>query len=631
MNSIARFCVFSLLLTPALAAAADDLQYVIRGVDDPLRANVRRHVETVQLGRQARLAENDYADVIADTVRRASEALRPYGYYNPTVSGRIQRHNDESLRLTLDVDRGPPMIVEAAHIELIGEGTNVAELKQWKDEWPLRPGAVLNQVTWEAEKQRAIEDAEARGFMAAEFPEHALELNLNENSAVLRLVLDTGPQYMFGDIDFGEHLLKPGILEFIPRFEKGEPFNSDLLDSFRSDLWATRYFTHIEVVAVERPDVVPPVVDLQVNLETDRKNSYQGSIGVGSDTGLRLQTQWSRHPVSRNGDRLDVGLGWQQRNDEFSFHSNYRLPRLGHQRQYWTAELLAKYENLDLRIKSRPEDEGYINIANGNVSEQNLRLGRLKVRNLKRGNRQYLESFFVQFLNGAHEYKPIPDAPVFPSSDMIDDLLKGTTAASSIGYNGDLTDVRGSGFDTVGRRDRAWLYYSSETFGSDVDFTQAYISTRRIYRKGERWKFVLRAEIGYTDAKVDEFELNAGGTMVDVSVTRLPNFYRFRAGGSNSVRGYGFESLSNNDIGSNHIATASAEIELKVLEKWSAAAFFDIGDAFNHWSNPELRKGVGVGIRWYSIAGPISVDFAKALDIDGEPWRLHFTIGTPLL
>jgi translocation and assembly module TamA len=97
------------------------------------------------------------------------------------------------------------------------------------------------------------------------------------------------------------------------------------------------------------------------------------------------------------------------------------------------------------------------------------------------------------------------------------------------------------------------------------------------------------------------------------------------------VRGYGFEELSNNHIGSNHMLSASAEIEMKILNKWSAALFFDIGNAFNDWSDPELKRGLGIGLRWYSIAGPIRIDFAQALDLIDKPWRVHITIGTPLL
>jgi translocation and assembly module TamA len=118
---------------------------------------------------------------------------------------------------------------------------------------------------------------------------------------------------------------------------------------------------------------------------------------------------------------------------------------------------------------------------------------------------------------------------------------------------------------------------------------------------------------------------------LNLSFTTLPNFYRFKAGGSMSVRGYGFERLSNNDIGSNHIITASAEAEYRFLNAWSAAAFADIGNAFNEWTDPDLKRGIGIGIRWYSFAGEIRVDVARAIDFEGKPLRYHLTIGTPLL
>jgi translocation and assembly module TamA len=130
---------------------------------------------------------------------------------------------------------------------------------------------------------------------------------------------------------------------------------------------------------------------------------------------------------------------------------------------------------------------------------------------------------------------------------------------------------------------------------------------------------------------VREVQIEVDERLFDLSVTELPNLYRFKAGGSRSVRGYGFESLSNNGIGSNNIVTASAEIEMAFRPDWSLATFFDAGNAFNEWGDFELLKGAGVGIRWYSIAGAIRLDIAQALDFEGEPWRVHFTIGTPLL
>ena len=619
-----------LVLVLAISSAhADELRYVVSGVDGALKANVLAHVEHVQIGPDARLAETDYDEIIADMERRARTALRPYGYYRPAVQARIERRSEDVLRLALKIDPGPPMRVVAAHVKVVGEGANEALLRQWRKAWPLVTGSVLNQAVWDAQKTHAIEAAESHGYLGVEFLEHALELDLDANTATLRLTLDTGPQYTFGDIDFGEHTLKPGILEFIPRFSKGEPYDSNLLETFRIDLWKTGYFTSVDVQEIVQPGESPPEVDLKVSLETEHKNSYQGSIGVGTDTGLRLQAQWSRHPVSRNGDRLDVGIGWQNEDDEYSAHTSYRLPRLTRQRQYWVADVFAKFENLDLEIKRNPDDENFIKIGNGNVTEYHVRTGRLKVRNLKRGNRQMFETLFVQFLNTRQEFDLLYPLPILENEYT--NVIDKSDNNFSFGYDVDLVDVQGKGFDTEGRRDRAWIFHSSNLLGSDQGFTQSYFSTRRIYRKGERWKFLVRGEVGYTEAKVNKLIIDVDDISVPVSLTELPNFYRFKAGGSQSVRGYGFESLSNNDIGSNHIITASLEAEMRIVKNWSVAAFMDIGNAFNDWSHPGLRKGAGLGIRWYSIAGPISLDVAQALDQTGKPWRIHFTIGTPLL
>ena len=631
IRRISRPAATVLLILCAATVAADELQYVVKGVEDPLKTNVLSHMDQFQMGRDARLAEKDFAEVIANAERRARAALRPFGYYNPDVKGHIQRRSEDALSLTLNINPGPPVIITAVNVKVVGEGANREELRRWRDSWPLGPGSVLNQPLWEERKVHATQSAEALGFRGAKFSEHAIELDLDNNSAVLRLTLDTGPQYVFGDIDFGEHLLKPGILESIPRFRKGEPYRSRLLDKFRIDLWKTGYFSSVDVKELDQPDGVPPQVNLEVELETEHRNLYQGSIGTGTDTGLRLQAQWARIPISRNGDRLDIGLGWQDADEEFSAFTNYRLPRFNRQRQYWVAEFLAKVENMDLEIKRVPEDEDYIKIGNGDVTDFNFLFGRLKIRNLKRGDRQMFETVYVQFLNSGQTFDLLYLPPELQTD--YERLINNTDNNFSLGYKADMVDVWGKGFDTEGRRDRAWIFHSNRAMGSKQEFTQAYLGTRQIFRKGESWKFLVRGEIGYTDARVDNLSIDfgLGGEPVSVSVTELPNFYRFKAGGSESVRGYGYETLSNNDIGSNHIITASVEVERKILEKWSAAAFFDIGNAFNDWNDPDLRKGIGFGIRWYSIAGPVSLDYARALDVTGKPWRIHFTIGTPLL
>lgn len=607
------------------------LKYEVSGVPEPMLSNALSHVSAFTIARQSEVSNEDYDVVLSDAIAKAQVALRPYGYYQSTVSGRIVPKGGDTV-VQLTISAGPPMIIDQAVIQIEGEGKDRAGLKAWRDSWPLKVGQVLDQTTWDERKQYALTMLSRVGFLSAAYTEHRLELDLEINRATLALTLDTGRRYMFGDIDFGEHVLKPGIVEYIPRFENGDPYNANLLDKFRLDLWRSGYFTEVAVKEIPRADQNPPVVDLEVQSETTTRNTYQGSIGYGTDTSARLQGQWSRHPMSSNGDRIDIGIGWQEFNDEYSLRGTYRLPRRNRAREFWISDLTLKHEGLDLDVRGSP-DEDFVQIASGTIDESHLRVGRLKVRNFKSGEQQAFETLFVQALNSTDELAPITGipSPAVMNAGEDETLFGNTSKVLSVGFDYDLVAVYGKAWETDGHRERAWIFASGKSFGSDRDFVQAYVSTRISYLKGERWKFLLRAEAGYTDADVSEFDILIDGETLPLSVTSLPNFYRFKTGGSNSVRGYGFEELSNNHVGSNHILSASAEVEMKFLKNWSAALFFDIGNAFNDWSNPELKKGVGVGLRWYSIAGPIRIDVAQALDLIDRPWRIHFTIGTPLL
>ena len=74
---------------------------------------------------------------------------------------------------------------------------------------------------------------------------------------------------------------------------------------------------------------------------------------------------------------------------------------------------------------------------------------------------------------------------------------------------------------------------------------------------------------------------------------------------------------------------ASIEYDFAVLEDWKLAVFVDAGNAFNEFKDYELKKSVGIGIRWLSPIGPIRADLASALD-DGNRLRLHITMGADL-
>jgi translocation and assembly module TamA len=614
---------------------AEELEFVINGIEEPELSNVRSRVEPFQLTRSSRFSKRSLENLRHKSEQRAMEALRPYGYYHATVESEVRKTADGGWALELHITPGPPLVIGELNLELRGDGSKLEELQEWQAAWPLAVGKRLIQPQWDQQKQNALDITDHNGYLLAEFTQHELAVDLERNEAVLTLILETGEQAVMGELSFLQDTVKPRVLENLPRFKTGDPYNAWLLERFRIDIWRTGYFSRIEIVEDRQLEKSPPRVNLAVRMEPRKLNTYQGAIGVGSDTGPRLQFSWNRHLLSKNGDNLSLATGWQEHNKELFVRGNYRIPRRVKAQQFWVADLLIKKENEDLKVRENDFDENLIKLANGDINDYSLRLGRLKIRNRNHGYMQLFETMYTEYLRESVDFRvnPIdpPELVRLLARDAGEIPLARTDNYLMIGINYDLPDIRGNGFEMVGQRHRAWAFTSNEAWGSDLDFSQVYFSSRWNFIKGKRWKFHLRGEVGYSDARVEDILLEIEGRTIEISLTELPNLYRFKAGGSNSVRGYNFESLSSNGIGSNNIITASAEVEYMFRPNWSLAAFFDVGNAFNDWGSIDLKKGAGVGIRWYSIAGPIRVDIAQGIDHPDKPWRIHFTIGTSLL
>ncbi len=627
-----------LIICLALLSAtvcAGQVEYKVSGIDEPMRTNVLNHVSAYRVGSSARLNSRLRRKLVEDAKNAATDAMRPYGYFHPVVSVELAANSQDIWLLNVNVKAGPPVLVETLQLELTGPGSGLASLEGWYADFPLAEGQVLNQQAWDKAKLEVIVLLEEAGYLQAGFSRHAMRVDTVANKARLELVLDTGPQAVMGTVTFKQDILSDGILDSLQRFQTGDAYNSWLLEKFRLDLWRSGYFEDIEVVERRELTANPPRVDLEVNFKARKKNTYQGTIGFGTDTRARLQLLWGRHLLSPRGDNFDIGFGWQQKDNEFTLQSNYRLPRKTRTQQFWIASLGVKSEKQTLEVSATGDLENRFAVARGTVNDYSLRLGKTRVRNMQGGFQQLYETVFVQFLNERRDFSLTGNVEAAPRSSpmpgVLDDLLRSTSNSAVIGIDWDWPEIRGSGFHTVGHHERAWIFTSNDAWGSDIDYSQVFLSSRWNFLAGERWKFLFRAEAGYSDADVTSVEVPTDEGELVVAVSDLPNLYRFRAGGSRSVRGYSFELLDNNGLGSNHVLTASAEVEYHFHENWSAAAFIDVGNAFNDWSDPDLKRGTGLGIRWYSIIGALRLDVAKGWDLEGDPWQIHLTIGTPLL
>jgi translocation and assembly module TamA len=614
-----------------LAGAEANVELRVEGLDAAMSRNVESRVAGAWTLNPRLDSERRRQAFLASARSHASQALRPWGYYAPKIEARLERRDaEDAWRLRLDVQPGEPIRVADTSIRINGPGAGETDLEEWRKNWPLVTGTILNQVTWEEQKSHLLEIAQTLGYLQASFSASRIALNLESNQAGLELHLETGPRAVMGEVIYQQDVVDVDVLSPIGRFRPGDLYRADYIDDLRLDLWKTGYFSEIEVTEQHRESTVPLVVDLHVRLTGRHRATHQVTLGYGTDTQFRTQYNWTRHRLSHRGDSLSAALGWRQRYSEILASSEYRLPRRIDALQFWVVNGALRRENQDFFLQDSSGDDSTL-IASGQVMDAQLKSGRLRFIDTSLSSDRIAETTFVAFLREKDDLEPLENSVRgVGQRDFLSDLLGQTVLTISVGMEWDWSVIRGRGFDTSGFHHRAWWFTANEAWGSEKDFSQVYLSSRWNGLIGERWKLLLRGEIGYSDGRLQTLGISPSREAV-IAVSELPYRYSFRTGGSQSVRGYRYNRLSSNGIGSNHLLVGSAELEYRLRDDWSVAGFYDIGNAFNDWGKTDLKRGWGFGARWYSLIGSIRADLGRAEDIEGKPWEFYLTIGTPLL
>jgi translocation and assembly module TamA len=149
---------------------------------------------------------------------------------------------------------------------------------------------------------------------------------------------------------------------------------------------------------------------------------------------------------------------------------------------------------------------------------------------------------------------------------------------------------------------------------TDDRYTRVYGKANAYWPIGARATLILRGEIGAVQGASRQY---------------VPSDYLFRAGGSQSVRGYEYGKLGIEQNGAivpgRYIGVASVELSQPVTAEWGVAAFFDAGNVVDHRRDFSAERGYGVGVRWKSPLGPLNVDLAYG-EAEKE-FRLHFSVG----
>ncbi len=554
----------------------------------PQRDLLLRHLDLARFRDQPDISAVEIGRLLATTPAQVARLLEPQGYFN----ARVETRRDDDLAggpptLTVQVDPGVQARVGRLQFEMQGAfgdamATGDAALQQrWRriqGRWPLQSGAPFSQTAWSAAKNTLLTGLRNRGYANAAYTGTGAEVDAASDTVRLFLVVDSGPLYRVGEVRVEGLQRTPASAALNLRpFDLGDTYTEKMLLDYQEVLQRSGLY---EGVAVEL-DLDPQRADRAAVVARLREHSLQSatlSVGFSSNTGPRVGVEHTHRRF----------LG-------YDLVAGTRI-KLGRDEREAAFELLtypqeSGYRNL-FALKA-----DYLDAGGARTQTQRVRVGR--TRDTEKLDRLYYLEFNRTTLETPNarsndrallaNYEWVRrevNSVVFPTRGLI------LSAQAGAGYAIDGDRDHGP----FGRLQLTGVWYQPLA-------TDWYLQLR-----GQAGQVLKRESLG------------------------VPDTLLFRAGGDDSVRGYGYRTLGplrdGTVVGGPVLATGTAEVLYRLGGRWRdwyAAAFADAGNAAQRWQDFDAVFGYGVGVRWRSPIGPLRVDLAYGQQ--ASALRLHVSVG----
>ncbi len=513
--------------------------------------------------------------------------MRAAGFF----SGSVEISGDPaSIRIV--VDGGARTTVNQVEISFKGPAAQLPEAQGQRfrehvlRRWQLPEGSFFNAEFWDAGKRRLIDAFHQKGYLRARLTVSEARVDMENTSAALRIEVDSGPAFAFGAVRInGLQRYAGEIVQDLRPFREGDPYDYDRLILFQQRLRESGYFSTAtalpDLIAVEKAE--QPTVPIVVEVSEFRSKRIVTGIGFSSDQGARGQLGFEHRDLFDLGWQLESALLLEQKRQRAFINLRTPAQSEGH---YWATG--ARIERLV------PDD-------NETTLRSNFYFGR--------GRRVEEVEYFMS---------------VQHQRERLDQNLTGVATrdyrqalVASYAWNMRRLDSR------IDPRDG---YTISAQFSTAVKGVVSETNFSRLYlRMLKFWPMSDEGPIkGSTLIGMAEF-----GQVFSSSSQYVPSENLFRAGGSQSLRGYHYLELGpaavGLSIGGRSLAIASLEYQRPINNLLRWAAFIDVGNAADSFRNFKPAVGIGGGIRVKTPIGPVNADLAWGQA--SHQFVFHFSVG----
>ena len=623
--SVIKLALLACLVSYAVSSTAQPVRVDVSGLqEDPLN-NVLASLEIVRRSQDIELTSENINRMHARADAEIRRALQPFGYYQPTVTADLQAPNvsGSSWHASYSIDAGDPVPVGNVDLSFIGPGADSDELEVLAKSLASLQGQNLDHRKYETGKRELISATRELGYLNAEFLEHRVEVDLQEYIASINLVIETGPKFVYGDIELKQEKFSSDYLARYLILQPGDTFKHSELARQRNLLSASGHFSEVVIKPGEPTTGENPEIPLVIGMELFPANRYRGRAGWGTDTGFGLGLDWTRRHLGKRGHHFNVGAAVAEERERLAADVSYTIPLNPLRGEAF--EIGLRHESKDLNYTDVSLDEGGETRIATNLATA---LWRLPISTL--GDFGLQSSAGVSLVGESYDIFEVlfGNLPGSAQDAIIESI--GTEAYETLAPEFEAV-VPGLSFRFKRTDDPLYirrgdylnleLLGASEDLGSNIDFWQARFSSWSIWPVADQGRFLFRSNLGYTDAE--------SRSVLNVNFNQMPEYYEFRAGGARSIRGYGWETLFPSDAitGGKHLIVASVEYEHEIIPDWSVAAFLDAGNAFNKFDDFKEKLGTGIGVRWRSPVGLARIDLGFPLDDADDSFQIYITVG----
>lgn len=550
------------LSLPLLLGAARDA-FKVTGIKGKMQANVQARLQELDANHAL---DNESSE---DLQQQIAQAMYPYGYFSPSIQ--LNRRNKH---LNVRITPGPRTTISQLDVRVVGEGADDEHIRQALRQLPIQVHAPLISAQYEEAKQSLMDAAEQQGYLHARFDKAEMLIDKARQSAVLTLVLNTGPRYYFGQVRFDPTRIAPEILQRYIPFQIGQPYSSEQILAFNNALAGSGYFKN---VIIKPQDSTNNHVPLNVSLEATARINYTLGIGYGTDTGVRGRAGLQVVPVNRYGHKFNiVALGSMNEN---SLQGQYIMP--GKRPLIDQFEILGGVSNLHY-------DSGNSNAVSLSLAQRH---------NLPNFQRVLsLNSLYERF-NYSYETRQ-DNFSLFPKASL-----------TWLHKSGQLFSPQGYKINVNG-------LVANKALLSQTNFAQIAVDAR--------------AAITFDPIRTRLYLHGIQGATQVNDINQLPLSLAQLLGGADNLKGYSYNSIGPGKI----LGYGGFEVQKETWKQWYLVGFFDVGDVYMP-SLKSLKRDVGAGLMWVSPVGPIKIGVAQPVNthfqrIANTSPRLVINIGPDL-